>query len=197
MNPYSRHLWRDLIDLALKECDAPDDLLVTTIFDERWHFDDTLWNFDQVQIKQQVRNALVGESFLFHIEFAVFRNVRGPLGGRLIAPHIQGFMWRKLSKSERKKIRQRFAGGILGADPWWQVAAYDFPGALRYSIKPPHHGYSVIERRDGRHGHCRCELSLKQHFWLYEHLKNLRYPDLAFASGEGAEVLRRARALTD
>lgn len=196
MNPYARGTWRDCIASAIEECDVSDDLWVTTILNESWHFDDTEWKFDGDRVKRQVRNALIGESFLFHIELAPYRNVRGTLGGRLITPHIQGLMWRKLGRGERSKVNGRFAGGLFGADPLWQVPPYDFPGALRYSIKPPFHGYSLIERRDGKRGHCRCNLSLAQHFWLYENLKGFRYPDLAFAGGEGVHVLRRARELS-
>jgi hypothetical protein len=164
---------------------------MTTIIDQDWHFSDKAWEFDIDRIKQQVRNRFRGLNYIFMIELAVFRNVRPTLGqGRVIAPHIQGFSWGQISRREMKRIRQRFSGGMFGADSIRRQEVYDLPGAISYSVKPPYHGYSVYPKQNGDFGHKQSKLWLTQHYDLFQHLKDFTYLDMTFARGEGVPILR-------
>ncbi|MGH9759298.1 MAG: hypothetical protein ACREDR_25510, partial [Blastocatellia bacterium] len=161
----------------------------------RWNFDDENWQLDLDRIKSHVRNAFRGESFFVMIEFAYLRNVPGPSGcGHVIAPHIEGLIWREMPRSRKEEISARFAGGVFGTYPIVRKRIYDLSGAIRYIIKPPFEGYRINQRSDGKRWHNPSPLSLQQHYFLYHHLKDFRYPDFAFGSGIGATVLRRARS---
>jgi len=87
----------------------------------------------------------------------------------------------------------RFKGGLFGTKSIHCRRIYDLAGAISYSVKPPYHGYSVISRKDATFGHSRCALSLSQHFYLWQHLKELNYSGLTFSSGKGTQILREAR----
>jgi hypothetical protein len=87
---------------------------------------------------------LAGSNYVVAIEFAPFRNhVMADNTGRIIAPHVQGLIWR-----ETPGLRARCAqlgAGLAGADPLHLLAireaAGGFAGAVGYLVKPPHHGY--------------------------------------------------------
>jgi hypothetical protein len=196
MNPYARSVWQNYLLNAIGDGSISAPLYMTTIIDQDWNFSDQDWLLEIDRMKQQVRNRFQGPNYIFMIEFAVFRNVRPTLGkGRVIAPHIQGFSWGQISRREMKRIYQRFTGGMFGADSIRRQVVYDLPGAISYSVKPPYHGYSVYPKQNGTFGHKRCELSLTQHYALFQHLKDFTYLDMTFASGEGVPILREARSL--
>src|SRR5579862_7661236 len=68
--------------------------------------------------------------------------------GRLIAPHIQGFIW---GEALSRRQRAQFAGGIFSAPGVKIVRVHDFPGALKYMGKPPYRGRSVYRLASGRY----------------------------------------------
>ena len=155
---------------------------------------------DASGIKRQIRAILAGYNYVVAIEFACFRNhVMADNTGRIIAPHVQGLIWR-----ETPGLRARCAqlgAGLAGADPLRLLAireaAGGFAGAVGYMVKPPHHGYCLYQDRFGRFHHRGEKLALKRHHRLFTHLLPYDYPDLALSGGAGVAVLRTARAAAD
>jgi len=106
MQPSGAMYWKCYLYAALQtaELDLRDDLHTITILDKRWHFGERLWDFAPGKIKYRVQRSFCGLNYLVMIEFEVFRNVRylQPRPdrkiervrdqGRLITPHVQGFM---------------------------------------------------------------------------------------------------------
>ena len=146
-----------------------------------------------------------GLNYLVIIEFEIYRNFRYleplPAGsvvphvdqGRLIAPHIQGFIWGKFPSARQ---RARFEGGIFDVPGIKVVGVHDFDGALKYMGKPPCRGRSVFRLPSGRVSRRPWpKMSLTLHHLLLSHLHPYRCPDLTFAGGEGSAILRAAKWL--
>jgi hypothetical protein len=75
--------------------------------------------------------------------------------GRIIAPHVQGLIWR-----ETPGLRARCAqlgAGLASADPLRLLAireaAGGFAGAVGYMVKPPYHDHRLWQDRSGRFHH--------------------------------------------
>lgn len=207
MQPSGAMYWQCYLYAALQAAGIDDrpDLSTITIIDRRWHFGERNWNFAPGKIEYQVRRALKGLNYLVMIEFEIYRNVRHleplPPGsvvphhdhGRLITPHIQGLIWGKFPSPRQRAC---FAGGLFGAPGIKIIGVHDFPGALKYTGKPPYRGRSVFRATSGRKiVRPWPDMSLTLHHLLLRNLHQYRCPELAFASGEGSAVLANAKRL--
>jgi hypothetical protein len=207
MQPSGSIYWQCYLYTALQaaDIDLHLNLSTITILDKYWHFGERNWNFAPGKIEYQVRRALKGLNYIVMIEFEVFRNVRylgSPLlesvaahqdHGRLITPHIQGFVWEKFPSLAQ---RNHFSGGIFNAPGIKIVAVHDFPGALRYMIKPPYKGRSVFRLPNGRMiRRVWPDMNLTLHHLFLCNLHQFRYSDLTFAGGEGRPILSHAKRL--
>lgn len=207
VQPSGAMYWQCYFYAALQAAgvDHRADLSTITILDKRWHFGERHWDLSPRKIEYQVRRALKGLSYLVMIEFEIYRNVRylappspGSVArhadhGRLIAPHIQGFIWGKFPSPRQCAL---FPGGIFDAPGIKVEGVYGFTGALRYMGKPPYRGRSVFRLASGRLLRRPWPaMSLPLHHLLLSHLHQFSCPELTFASGEGSAILRDAKWL--
>jgi hypothetical protein len=205
MQPDSALIWIRYLSTAMKlyRLDQRKDLATLTIIDKRWHFGEEWWNFSAQFIKNEIQRIFLNLNYILLIEFGVYRNYHhhtqlGPHSliqdldeGRLIAPHAQGVIWHKRpTRAQRKK----FSGGIFNAHSVHVRDVHDFDGAVRYMVKPPYRGQSVIKRASGR-----CvsvpwpDMNLTLHHLLLSNLGKYTFPELTFAGGEGVEILQSAK----
>jgi hypothetical protein len=207
MQPAAAQYWQAYLYnalLASDSVDATQDAWTITILDRRWHFGERLWNFAPGKIEYQTRRALKGLNYIVMIEFELFGNVHylEELGddkvarhrnqGRLIAPHIQGLIW---GRPPSRRQRGQFAGGIFNAPGVTLKELTNFPGAVRYMIKPPYVGQTVHPRPKGGRVRYPWPIPLKLHHLMFSNLFHYSYPGLTFASGEGSPTLANAQRL--
>jgi hypothetical protein len=190
INPYARTIWEHHLRSAITACKLDvRPLLMATMLDRRWHFPWGRWAFYLEEIIGQAELALDGLSYLLLIEIAPFTHV----GRKLVAPHLQGFIFGNLSRRQKELISSRFAGGLGDASPFRAQTVYDFVGASRYNVKPPDRMRICFASHDGKHRRRRREMSLTGHYFLWQHLRRYLYPQLTFAGGRGKRVLELAK----
>jgi hypothetical protein len=114
-------------------------------------------------------------------------------GERLVAPHLQGFVFEDLSRRKKAKIKKHFSGGLAGADPLHVLQVYDFEGACLYNVKPPDRMWACNTDREGGRWRQARRMSGPQHYYLWRNLRWHTYPQLTLAGGVGIEVLELAK----
>ena len=166
---------------------------MATIIDQRWLMPRGDWTFQREGIVESILVAvdvnLHGLDHLLLIEFA-------PLdypGQKVVAAHLQGFVFGRLSERRKRQLNKLFTGGLAGAKSCKFTPVDRFVGASRYNVKPPDHLEACFENRDGERRHRGRALPLKDHYFLWQHLRRYTYPDLTLAGGNGRDVLDLAR----
>jgi hypothetical protein len=162
---------------------------MATILDQRWLMPRGRWSFYRDGIAEAADLNLDGLHYLLLIEFA-------PLdypGRKVVAAHLQGFVFGRLPERRKRQLGKCFVAGLAGAASCKFQKVYDFVGASRYNVKPPDHLEVCFESRDGRRRHRGRQLPLKDHYFLWKHLRHYTYPELTLAGGRGQQALVLAR----
>src|SRR3954452_8206796 len=194
MNPYAREPWELHLRRAIEACRLQrGPMFMATIIDFTWNMPRGCWTFEREVILESILVAVdVNLHRLDHLLLIEFAPLDYP-GQKVVAAHLQGFVFGRLPERRKRELNKRFAGGLAGAKSCKFTPVDNFVGASRYNVKPPDHLEVCFERRDGRRRHRGRELPLKDHYFLWRHLRRYTYPKLTLASGRGRDVVDLAR----
>jgi hypothetical protein len=189
MNPWAREVWERHLRRAIEACGLhKGPLFMATALDRRWHFPWGNWRFLPEVMALQAEQAFGTTPYLLLIEIAALTYA----GQKLVAPHLQGFVFEGLSRRRRDKIKRHFSGGLAGADPLHVLQVYDFEGACLYNVKPPDRMWACNTDREGGRWRQARRMSGPQHYYLWRNLRWHTYPQLTLAGGVGKRVLELA-----
>ncbi len=196
MNPYARLDWLRCVTNAFCEVKPTSPLyavtLITKICDLASSDDDA---GPQIRILKILAAKLLddaGASAFGNIEFAVFPKT--PKGkGYKVAVHFQGLAW-GISKPALKNAFARMFMCLPDGTHGNVVIRVkkSVSRVIAYNLKAPAYGYRAFPRDDGSTVHNTIAIPERGHYQLLRLLRDLKWPDLAVAVGEGEEILRRA-----
>ncbi len=140
-------------------------------------------------IKKEFQKWLRGFNYIGVIEFAIFRkepfNETDFDDGFLIAPHLQGLIWRDegiTSDVVREFNKKKFSGGRFNAVGFKHEPVWDVTGSVSYMHKLPLFAY------DFSYKHTSEGMSQDIAYLMFERLKHVSFEDMFISGGEGQNV---------
>jgi len=142
-------------------------------------------------IKKKFQHGLRGYNYIAVMEFAIFdketyEDKNAPENdGWLIAPHLQGLIWKDggLLKEDIKHLRSMFrVGGRWNAKGFKRDRVYDITGSVSYMHKLPLFAYTNTYR------HTSKPLPQNIGYLMFQRLKHLPFEKLFISGGEGKNI---------
>jgi hypothetical protein len=168
-----------------------------------WVCPDTCIDIDLDAAKQKVRNALRKVNYVACFEAGYYVNEKWKKDGKegqLVSIHCHAVVWGSSSSTLRRlqdRIQVRFTP-ILGNKNGVRFDKRDAPGDIEASVsyiaKLPNKGYRTVPKAGGGKLQKSAKLTLEARFRLLQAMRKYCLDDLWLASGEGAEILKDARA---
>ena len=206
VNPHSRKLLRQNLRGSVAEqwgCIRKNHfgVALVTFIDRSWVCNDKTINTDYDKLKQKVRNALAGASFIACVELAFYVDKkikkRGVMG-KLICVHVHAIAWdssyRQLER-RRQRIAKRFTRVFRGNSSPVRLSKRrslgDLMDTLDYMSKMNVLGYRANPGNGKQQGS--GKLSLKNHYELFQALSKESLFDFWFSGGQGVTILRNAK----
>lgn len=190
MNPFSAlHTQAIFSRLLEPELSAAQNVWQRTFIDDRWNTTTADWNLPIRSIRHHVQRAQGHLHGVFTVEFAVHLNWQQG-GACLVTPHAQGIFWGEETERERRNAAVMFNGSANGAYGIVSKREYYRPGMIGYAFKDPIIGYRTYQRSDGSFVHQAGDLSYRQISKMYRALREVYWPDIVFAVGDGRKVRR-------
>lgn len=148
--------------------------------------------------RRQVQDWLDGYDYIATIAFDFFPNTRSGNDGILVAPHVHGIFFEKISKRHKEKISasiKREVGEKCILRPLVIEKYGRNIDAIHYAFKGPFGGkyfYKIVEEEnveEEKYVRKRTSLSPKNYFDIVQNLQAFRIDDFCFAGGSGEEIL--------
>lgn len=141
-------------------------------------------------IKKKFQDGLRGYNYIGTIEFAIFTkeffNGVDFEDGYLIAPHLQGLIWKDggLTKEDTKRLNQKsvFSGGRFNAKGVKHDKVWDVTGSASYMHKLPLFSYLNTYR------HTSAGVSQDTVFMMFDRLKHISFEAMFISGGEGQKI---------
>lgn len=220
-NPFSKQLWlKALVDSFITKqartrrkrrrpimllINLPNDdttCSLVTFTHRDWVFADTNIEFALKAAKQKVRNVLKGLSHISAFDVAYYTNEQWRTGnqlGHLVSFHCHSLVWfRNESHLSRVRIeaKKQFVpvlGNESGARFDLLESTSDALNVLRYQAKMPIYGKKT-SKNGPKTKQFPSYIKHKRRHLLLRYLSQYTTFDFWFGSGDGAEILREARA---
>jgi hypothetical protein len=193
LNPWAGEKWAACVLRALKTAAASDEISFVTLIHTDWEYPSDGIDVPFVaDLKQDMKRKLVGTNLSSFLMFVDVTFVRMSAGHQQICFHLHGLAWGN-PKAVGKAIGA-WPCGSTGAPGKTTKRIHDVGGLLNYCAKDTR-TRTVVKRSGGANWHHKERLWSPQIKTLLNLLGDASKPEMTFAAGRGAKVLKLAKQL--